>query len=52
MSKYNPIHLTALELESQLHLSKRTNMTVKLLLKKKLLLCWKPSISEVSWRCN
>jgi len=35
MNKYNPIHLSALELKSQLHLSKRTtNMTVKLLLKK------------------
>jgi len=35
MSKYNPIHLTALELKSQLHLGKRTtNMIVKLLLKK------------------
>lgn len=35
MSKYNPIHLTALEIKLQLHLGKRTtNMTVKLLLKK------------------
>jgi len=42
MSKYNTIHLTALELNSQLHLSTRmTNKRVKLLLKKKLLLYWK-----------
>lgn len=35
MSKYKTVHLTALELNSQLHLGKRTtNKRVKLLLKK------------------